>query len=350
MNHFGRALKMAFLHRWNVIGCILTSLAVAVLWGGNLTAVWPVVDVIMNDSSLPQWVDQQIAVSDREVADSKHWLGELQELSQDDAAVAEEHVQGEIKRRQVAIEKIIATAPEKGEWSDARIAERTRMMNTLKRLEALRTASPKELRGMLAGEEERAESQIKLHEKRAARYRWASPFAHRWLPTTPFTTLVLICLVVFVATVVKSIFKVWNSILVSQIGNQVSFDLRDDFYRQILRLDMAHFTEQGRGDLMNRCTSDLGTVGQGVQRIFGQAMLEPLKVLVCLAIAAYVSWQLLLMTIIIAPVAGYTIYWLGKVAQANAQESNAGALGDFRDAQRNFERHEADQDIYDGRE
>jgi ATP-binding cassette subfamily B protein/subfamily B ATP-binding cassette protein MsbA len=312
MNHFGRALKLAFRHRWNVVGCVLTSLAVALLWGGNLTAVWPVVDVIMNDSSMPQWVDQQIAASDREVSDSQHWLNELQELSTDNVEVVEEHVQVEIKRRQEAIQKIIATAPEKGDWSDGRIAERTRLLNTLRRLEALRTASPTNLGAKLADERSHAESQINLYEKLAARYRWVAPYAHRWLPTTPFTTLVLICCLVLVATIVKSLFKVWNSILVSRVGNQVSFDLRDDFYRQVLRLDMAHFTEQGRGDLMNRCTSDLGTVGQGVQRVFGQALLEPLKVIVCLAIAAYVSWQLLLMTILIAPVAGYTIYWLGK--------------------------------------
>jgi ATP-binding cassette, subfamily B, bacterial MsbA len=312
MNHFGRALKLAFRHRWNVVGCMLTSLAVALLWGGNLTAVWPVVDVIMNDSSLPEWVDQQVTSSDREAADSRHWLHEIKELSTDNVAEVEEHVQREIKRRQNEIEQVIASGPEKTEWSDARIAERTRLLNTLKRLEALRTASPKELRGRLSDEEKHALSQIKLYESRAARYRAIAPYAHRWLPTTPFTTLVLICFVVMVATIFKSVFKIWNSVLVSRIGNQVSLDLRNSFYRQVLRLDMAHFTEQGRGDLMNRCTSDLGTVGQGVQRVFGQALMEPLKMVVCLAIAAYVSWQMLLITIIIAPLAGYTIHWLGK--------------------------------------
>jgi ATP-binding cassette subfamily B protein/subfamily B ATP-binding cassette protein MsbA len=84
------------------------------------------------------------------------------------------------------------------------------------------------------------------------------------------------------------------------------------FYNQVLRLDMASFTEAGRGDLMNRCTSDLNSINQGVQRLFGQALMEPLKVVVCFAIAAWVSWQLLLLTIIIAPVAGYSIHWLGK--------------------------------------
>ena len=75
---------------------------------------------------------------------------------------------------------------------------------------------------------------------------------------------------------------------------------------------MANFTESGRGDLMNRCTTDLNSISAGVQRLFGQALLEPLKVIVCLSIAAYISWQLLLLTIFIAPLAGYSIHWLGK--------------------------------------
>ena len=40
---------------------------------------------------------------------------------------------------------------------------------------------------------------------------------------------------------------------------------------------MANFTEAGRGDLMNRCTTDLNSISQGVQRLFGQVLLEPLK-------------------------------------------------------------------------
>ncbi|MGD9637191.1 MAG: ABC transporter ATP-binding protein [Pirellulales bacterium] len=321
MHHFSRALKLAFAHRFNVALCIISSLIVAVLWAGNLTAVWPVIDVIMNDSSLPEWVDQQVARSEREVADSKHWLNELNELSADDTVMVEERVQQEITERQKKIEKIVATAPADGDWSDARIAERTRQLNTLKRLEILRTAKPDELRQKLKNEKAFAESQIKLYEKRAIRFSWMSPYAHRWLPTTPFKTLVLVCGFVFVATTVKAVVRIWNSILVSRIGNQVSLDMRNMFFRQVLRLDMAHFTEQGRGDLMNRCTSDLGSVGQGVQRVFGQALLEPLKMIACLIGAAWVSPTLLLITITTAPIAGYTIHWLGKALKRTHKQA-----------------------------
>ena len=115
-----------------------------------------------------------------------------------------------------------------------------------------------------------------------------------------------------VSTLVKGIVRTWNGIAVSRLGNLIGFDLRSEFYAKVLRLDMANFNEAGRGDLMNRCTSDLNSVSQGVQRLFGQALLEPLKCVVCVGIAAWISWRLLLLTVIIAPVAGYSIVWLGK--------------------------------------
>ena len=90
-----------------------------------------------------------------------------------------------------------------------------------------------------------------------------------------------VCLFVVVCTLVKGVFRIWNGIAVSRLGSLIGYDLRMEFYRQVLRLDMANFTESGRGDLMNRCTTDLNSISQGVQRLFGQALLEPLKVAVC---------------------------------------------------------------------
>src|SRR3954464_8779193 len=132
------------------------------------------------------------------------------------------------------------------------------------------------------------------------------------MPTTPFGTLLVVCQIVVLCTLVKGLSRVWNAISVSRLGGLIGYDLRNNFYRRVLRLDMASFTETGRGDLMNRCTTDLNSITLGVQRIFGQALLEPLKVIVCLSIAAWISWRLLLLTIIIAPLAGYSIHWLGK--------------------------------------
>jgi subfamily B ATP-binding cassette protein MsbA len=310
MNQFGRALTLSLNHRFNVMACIFSSLVVAVLWGGNLTAVYPLVNVIMNDHSLPEWIDEKIAESDQEVLDNTRWLDVLKNLPAAKSDDLNEAIQTEITNRQAELAKRSASSGRKLDHIE--IAEKTRLTNVIAELESLRQAPSDKITAKIAYEKSEAEHQIKAYRSLAERYGWISPIAHRWLPATALATLVLICFLVLVGTVLKSVARIWNTYLVARLSNMVVYDLRTDFYRQMLRLDMSNFTEAGRGDLMNRCTSDLNAVGQGVQRVFGQALLEPLQMLVCLGFAAYVSWQLLLLTMIVAPPAGYAIFWLGK--------------------------------------
>jgi ATP-binding cassette subfamily B protein/subfamily B ATP-binding cassette protein MsbA len=311
MHSYARALRIALAHRVNVALCLFTSLVIAVLWGGNLTAVFPVVDVIMNDQGLPQWIDQKIEESEKEVAESTRWLAQLNVLKSREAAAIQPAIRVELTRRRKELADHIERSSTT--WNDVQIAEKTRLTNFIDRLEALQSLPLDALVARVAQEIREAEHRVDVYRTRAEKYRWVSPAAHRWMPTTPFRTLMVVCLFVLFCTVVKGIVRIWNGILVARLGNIVGYDLRTDFYRQVLRLDMANFTEAGRGDLMNRCTSDLNSVGQGVQRLFGQALLEPLKMLVCFSIAAiWVSWQLLLLTCVIAPLAIYSIHWLGK--------------------------------------
>ena len=310
MHNFKRALKIALAHRINVVACIFTSTIIAVLWGGNLTAVFPVVEVIMNDHSLPDWIDQKIAESQSEVNDSQRWLAQLERLQGKSPAEIQANIQAEAELRKTEL----AAHRKKAEeiWNDVQIAEKTRLENEITHLESLASVPANQIDATIKKELADTKSHESVYQARVNRFEWISPAAHRWLPTTPFGTLLAVCVFVLVITLVKGLFRIWNAISVSRLGALLGYDLRMDFYRSVLRLDMANFTEQGRGDLMNRCTTDLNSIGQGVQRLFGQAMLEPLKILVCFSMAAWISWRLLLLTILIAPAAGYSIHWLGK--------------------------------------
>ncbi len=310
MHNFTRALKIAITHRFTMLTCVFTSVVIALLWGGGLTAVFPVVEVIMNDHSLPDWIDQKVDEAQREVKDSDRWLAQLQKLRSESAAEVQKNIRSEIERRRTELAAHIKKSA--GTWDDVQIAEKTRLENDIRRLETFATVPADHVAAKVTQEIGETEYHAKVYRQRAARFAWISPAARRWMPTTPFGTLLAVCLFVVACTILKNAFRIWNAIVVARLGNIVGYDLRMDFYRQVLRLDMANFTEAGRGDLMNRCTTDLNSITQGVQRLFGQALLEPLKVIACFAIAAWISWQLLLITIIIAPVAGYSIHWLGK--------------------------------------
>jgi ATP-binding cassette, subfamily B, bacterial MsbA len=310
MHNFQRALKIAFAHRINVVACVVSATVVAVLWGGNLTAVYPVVEVIMNDHALPDWIDQKIDEANQEVKNAREWRARLEKLQGTSVDVIQQNVRAEIESRKAELAEHKKKSA--GTWDDVQIAEKTRLENDIKHLEAIANLPAEKVQSKITREIGDAKDTERVYGQRAARFEWIAPAAHRWLPTTPFGTLMVVCLFVVVCTLVKGIFRVWNSISVSRLGSLTGYDLRMDFYRQVLRLDMANFTESGRGDLMNRCTTDLNSISQGVQRLFGQSLLEPLKIAVCFSIAAWISWRLLLITIFIAPAAGYSIHWLGK--------------------------------------
>ena len=164
MNPFARALKVALTYRLNVLGCILTSVAVALLWGGNLTAVFPLVDVIMNDSSLPKWIDLKIEESNREVAENERWLTLLKQFETDKPAEVREAIQAELKIRRAELAEHIKKST--GEWNDVQIAEKTRLQNFIARLEALEKLPPPEVAAKIQLDRRHALGQISSYKQR----------------------------------------------------------------------------------------------------------------------------------------------------------------------------------------
>ena len=112
---------------------------------------------------------------------------------------------------------------------------------------------------------------------------------------------------------IKDLFLVINNVLVARMAQRAMFDLRKLFYRRTLRMDLATFGEDGTADLMSRFTNDMSQVAGGVDSLFGKMVREPLKMFACLAVAAIISWRLLLLTMIVTPVAAYMIRWLAKM-------------------------------------
>ncbi len=253
MRNFYRVIALAFHHRLTVAATLLCSFAVAVLWGGNITAIYPVVDVIMNNKSIPQYLDDKRDAAEKRIVEIDH----------------------EMETRQA---KLAATADNRG------------------------------LKVEISG----LEYERSRKEKEVAYYdRW-SPLAHQYMPTTAFRTLVMVCTGLAIGTLLKSFFRIIGSYFSGRLGNLITFELRKEFYRRSMRLDLASFRQNSPGDLMNRFVNDVGIAAAGATNVFGMVVCEPMKIVVCLAGAAWVSWQLLILTLLSAPIAGYAIHWLAK--------------------------------------
>jgi len=255
MKNFGRALRLTLAHRWTLVASITSALLVAVLWGGNITAIYPCVEIVLKGKSPAEWAEDQIEYAEQTKA------------------------KFEVKRTEA--------------------------------LAALEVASPED-EAQLQYNLQRAEDRIEAETKGAARYRQLLPYLRKYLPSEHFQTLIWILAAFLIGTFVKDLFLISSTVLVAWVSGSVGLKLRNDFYQQTLAMDVASLGKQSTGDLMNRFTDNIGSVTAGINNLLGRAIREPLKMLVCLVGAALVCWRLLLLTMIVAPLAGYLINRLAK--------------------------------------
>jgi subfamily B ATP-binding cassette protein MsbA len=63
MKNLGRAIKQALRQRFTIIGIILSSIVVAFFWGANIGAVYPFVEVVIQNKSMHDWARERITES-----------------------------------------------------------------------------------------------------------------------------------------------------------------------------------------------------------------------------------------------------------------------------------------------
>ena len=76
MKNFFRAVRTALRYRWTLAGLVISSLLVAIFWGANLGAVYPIVGVVLKQQSLHEWVDEIVEQWQSDLALLRQWLDE----------------------------------------------------------------------------------------------------------------------------------------------------------------------------------------------------------------------------------------------------------------------------------
>ncbi len=253
--NFIKVIRMALRYRFTLICSIVCALVVAAFWGGNISVVYPIVEVTFQSESPQKWIDRQIAETEKTVAEK---TAEIAALEKD----------------------LPGAAPDLQRQINHRI--------------------------------DLARSRLEAEEKAQSQYVLLKPYIDKYLPENPFKFMALVIGLFLLGTFLKDLFLIVNSILVARMAQSATFDLRKLFYRRTLRLDLATFNDEGTSDLLSRFTNDMNQVSAGLETLFGKSIVEPLKMAACLIGAAWISWKLLLLSMLIMPLAGYAVRWLAK--------------------------------------
>ena len=269
MRNFRRSVWFSWAYRRRLVSSVLCALVVALLWSVNLGAIFPVLKLLNSNRNLQEWVDAEITEhqKQREVREK-----EIAKINQSLQQLDKEPATAEREKRQRGYSAALATNADEQDY----------------------------------------------HTSWAYRYQWLRAKVIRHLPTDRFETFLCIMAAVFGCVMVKGVFEFLHESLVGRVTNRTVFDIRNAFFRRVVRQDVRQLQAAGTTDLMSRFATDTEQVAAGLKVVYGRVIAEPLKAAACFTAACAINWQLTLLFVVVVPLA---LYVLTKVSKAMRKAS-----------------------------
>jgi ATP-binding cassette subfamily B protein/subfamily B ATP-binding cassette protein MsbA len=272
MTYFVRALRDAAKSWPLLLAAFLCSAGVASLWGANIAALFPIIEVTLNGDSLQEWNARRIDEARKRIE-----IGRQQE----------EAINAQLAAGMLTPDQATAAR------------------NTLDTV-ALNKR----------GDEALLYSSEKL-----------DPWLHRFLPDDPFTTVLWVVAFVVASTFIKHAFLLTNTLLVTWVAMNISRDIRLKVFDKALAVDRQQFMRHGSAGFMAQVTGTSDMLASGITSVFGGAVTEPLKILACLGGAFCISWQLTLACLTLAPLVGFMMVWLNRRIRGISKKILTKSLG-----------------------
>ena len=120
-----------------------------------------------------------------------------------------------------------------------------------------------------------------------------------------FLTLVYMGLALVIMAGIKTLGYFASSAVMIPLRTGVVRDIRIEVYEKVLRLPLSFFSDERKGDIIARMSSDVGAVENSITSSIDMLIRQPIAIIVCFSTMIWVSWQLTLFVLIIAPIAGW---------------------------------------------
>jgi len=133
--------------------------------------------------------------------------------------------------------------------------------------------------------------------------------------------LIFICVVIFVMTLFKNLFRYLAMYFIAPIRNGVVRDLRNKMYKKAMDLPLSYYSEEKKGDLMSRMTSDVQEIEWSIMQTLEMIFREPLTVILLFSLMLVISVKLTFYILLLLPIAALFIVLLGKSLKSASRKS-----------------------------
>jgi subfamily B ATP-binding cassette protein MsbA len=143
-----------------------------------------------------------------------------------------------------------------------------------------------------------------------------------------FDTLVIICIFLVSMVFLKNLFTYLSMFFRANVINGIAKNLRTELFNKILHLQLAYFTEEKKGDLLSRFSSDIREIEVSMAASINAIFKDPFYILGYFITLFIISAKLSIFILIFLPVAGAVISIIGNSLKrkTNKGQEDSGKL------------------------
>ena len=139
----------------------------------------------------------------------------------------------------------------------------------------------------------------------------------------PATTLLILGLILGLLTLLKTSSYFGGSACLMPIKTGIVRDIRARLYRKILYLPLAFFSEERKGDILARISTDVNEVDASIGSSLDMIIKNPIFLIVYIGTLFFMSWQLTLFVFIVVPFMAFGIGRIGKRLKSSSLTAQA---------------------------
>lgn len=138
---------------------------------------------------------------------------------------------------------------------------------------------------------------------------------------SPLKVLYLMLLVMPIALVIRALFEYFQSYIMSDVGQKVIRDVRNEVYDRLQTLSLEYFTQKRSGELVSRITNDVKLIENAVSYALTDLIYQSLNVIAFAIMTFVINWRLAFISVAVLPMVAIPMYSVGKVLRKLSRKS-----------------------------
>ncbi len=135
--------------------------------------------------------------------------------------------------------------------------------------------------------------------------------------------LVYFCAFIVVIFLLKNITRFMTMFFMAPIRMGVIRDVRESMHRKILKLHLGYYSEERKGDIISRATSDVNEIENSIISSMEMVFRDPILIITYLATMFFMSWKLTLFVLVLLPISGIFISIIGRKLKGASQRGQS---------------------------